>query len=73
MKRRFPAKPMFSLKQKSLLLLLLFGQSTKVRKRKLLHPEISEKINNCHQVRSVLTFEPKEIICSELMNVPCNI
>ena len=69
--KRFPDQPVFNCK--SSLFLLLLGKSTKVNRSKILCQEISLRINSHHQMKSVLTFEPKKMIFSELMNVPCNI
>lgn len=69
--KRFPDQPAFNCK--SSLFLLLFGKSTEVSRSKILCQEISLRINSHYQVKSVLTFEPKKIICSEFINVPCNI
>ena len=69
--KRFPDQPVFNCK--SSLFLLLLGKSTKVSRSKILCQEISLRINSHHQMKSVLTFEPKKMIFSELMNVPCNI
>lgn len=69
--KRFPDQPAFNCK--SSLFLLLFGKSIKVSRSKILCQEVSLRRNSHHQVKSVLTFEPKKILCSELMNVPYNI